>query len=378
MGPLLLRRLMALCAAASVAATPTEVRRVYVVFSSHLDIGYTGGTATKDAKLAVDVINDNFDQLFPRAVATAAALRAKNMTYGWMTHSWLASIYVNCTQLGLSYRRKVAAALPGNRTIEDVHCPNEDQLAVFRAAVRRGDIGWHAYPHNAQAEMMEPSLYAFGVEMTQTLDKALGRTPSSVVSLRDVPGMTRAVVPLLHQAGVKAITVGVNAACSPAAVNKSFVWRDPESGTEILAMQHANGYGGIELEDCVIAGDAALAFAWRADNTGPHTPGEVLDIYARLSNTFPAAAVFSSTFDDFVAKELATGPNRAKLPVVTGEIGDTWLWACQSDPRKVAEFRLLSRLRAKCLLDGKCSNSDPRVFAFSRWLIKIPEHVRCV
>lgn len=59
------------------------------------------------------------------------------------------------------------------------------------------------------------------------------------MSQRDVPGMTRSVIPYLLQSGIRAISVGVNGASAPPVVPKAFVWRDPVSNTDILAMWHA-------------------------------------------------------------------------------------------------------------------------------------------
>lgn len=35
----------------------------------------------------------------------------------------------------------------------DVVCPNATAIAAFEAAVRRGDITWHAFPFNAELEV---------------------------------------------------------------------------------------------------------------------------------------------------------------------------------------------------------------------------------
>ena len=45
--------------------------------------------------------------------------------------------------------------------------------------------------------------------------------------------------------------------------------------------------------------------------------------------------VASDAFDDFVAAVL---PAKASLPVVTAEIGDTWIQGASSDPLKVAQY----------------------------------------
>ena len=67
-------------------------------------------------------------------------------------------------------------------------------------------------------------------------------------------------------------------------------------------------------------------------------------------------------------------PVASSLPVVTAEMGDTWIWGCPSDPRKVAEFRMISRLRAACFANSACSFDDARVRRMSWWLLKITEH----
>lgn len=55
---------------------------------------------------------------------------------------------------------------------------------------------------------------------------------------RDVPGFTRAALPILAGQGVKAVTVGVNGGSAPPAVphNTPFIWRDTLTQTDMLAM----------------------------------------------------------------------------------------------------------------------------------------------
>ncbi len=67
-------------------------------------------------------------------------------------------------------------------------------------------------------------------------------------------------------------------------------------------------------------------------------------------------------------------PIKAQLPVVTAEIGDTWIHGVGSDPLKVARFRELCRLRRAWLAEGRVQSADPAFQAFSRALLMIPEH----
>lgn len=57
---------------------------------------------------------------------------------------------------------------------------------------------------------------------------------------RDVPGLTRAAIPILVGQGIKAVSVGVNAGSAPPAVphHTPFIWRDEQSNTQILAFWH--------------------------------------------------------------------------------------------------------------------------------------------
>jgi hypothetical protein len=62
---------------------------------------------------------------------------------------------------------------------------------------------------------------------------------------RDVPGLTRGVLPVMASHGVRALTVGVNGFSAPPGVPKRtpFIWRDEESGAEVVAMWHEGARG---------------------------------------------------------------------------------------------------------------------------------------
>lgn len=122
-------------------------------------------------------------------------------------------------------------------------------------------------------------------------------------------------------------------------------------------------------QECVKAAGHALCAAWRGDNEGPHSPEEVESIYRHVARQFPGAAISASTFDDFTRVLVHAAPH-LQLPVVTGEIGDTWIHGVASDPGKLAEFRALLRLR-------RASGDrwdDAAFLRFSRLLLKVPEH----
>jgi hypothetical protein len=110
---------------------------------------------------------------------------------------------------------------------------------------------------------------------------------------------------------------------------------------------HHHDYGGT----VVLRGtDTAFSMEMRGDNAGPHTQDEIRAIYTRLRQQFPSASVTAATLNDVAA---ALAPARDRLPVVTGEIGDTWIYGIPSDPPKVARYREAARMRQEWIAQKK-------------------------
>ena len=102
--------------------------------------------------------------------------------------------------------------------------------------------------------------------------------------------------------------------------------------------------------------------------------GAVRGIYASLRKQFPNASVRASTFDAFYDAFRALSPaEHARLPVITQEIGDTWLYGVPSDPLKNVHFREMSRRRRACVEERRCHPEDPTMQRFDRLLTKVPE-----
>ena len=74
---------------------------------------------------------------------------------------------------------------------------------------------------------------------------------------------------------------------------------------------------------------------------GPHTLEEIHQTYADSElHRFPNAQIIPTNLTEIAN---AVEPHRASLPVLTNEIGDTWIHGVASDPLKLAT---LSRSRA--------------------------------
>lgn len=308
------------------------IKTVHTIFKTHLDLGFTD--------LAQNVVARYFEEYIPQAIQTAAALRQSGRPerFIWTTGAWLIYEYL-----------EKASPIARKR---------------MEAAIGAGDITWHALPFTMHCELADASLFSHGLHLAQTLDQRFGRR-TIAAKMTDVPGHSRSIVPLLAQAGVEFLHIGVNEASTVPAIPPVFVWRDG-SADVVVMVQHS--YGG----PMALPGMAdAITFAHTHDNLGPQTAGQVIEHYRQIQQLFPQAEITASTLDSFAR---ALRPVKAQLPVITAEIGDTWIHGIGADPKKVAQFRELSRLRRQWLAGARGAPGAAALDAFSRCLLLIAEH----
>ena len=311
-----------------------QVSTVHLVFKTHLDIGFTD--------YAANVKRQYMESYIPAAMRLARQLRERGgqERFVWTTGSWL--IY--------EYLEEAAPA----------------QRAEMEQAIAAGDIAWHGLPCTFHSELLDPSLFRFGLSLSQKLDARFGKHTISA-KMTDVPGHTRGIVPLLAEAGIRFLHIGVNAASTPPDVPDAFVWRH-DDGSEVIVVYDKAGYGSVSQ---VQGMSSVLAIAHTNDNLGPNDPAEILETYQKLQAEFPSATLKAGRLDDYAQDLLAI---KDQLPVFTQELGDTWIHGAGTDPKKVAQFRELCRLRSRWLETGKVQAGDARLERFSRFLLLVPEH----
>jgi hypothetical protein len=309
------------------------VKRVLVAFKCHFDCGF--------ADTQAGVVRRFFSEYFPKAMEIANQLRnsGKGQRYVWTTGSWLFYEYLEQA--------------------------SSDQRKRIEKSVADGDIAWHALPFTWQTELMNPSLIAGGIGLSQALDRRFGRKTTGA-KMTDVPGHTRGLIAPLAAQGVKFLDIGVNDASTPAEVPRLFLWKDP-NGAALTVMYHA-GYGGVTV---VPGTDLAVAMVIRDDDSGPHTLEEIQETYTTLGKQFPNAQILAT---DLTHIADAVDPHRNSLPVVTGEIGDTWIHGVASDPFKLARYREVTRLRERWLSEKKFAVGDSTDLSLLRHLLLEVEH----
>ena len=320
-------------AGGAMLAKGADVRRVLVMFKCHLDVGFTDTQA--------GVMKKYFDVYYPLAMKRAAQMRESGSDrYTWTTGSWLVYEYLE------------QASADGRKKME--------------AAIAAGDIAWHALPFSWQTEFIDRSMITGCLGFSKSLDSRFGRTTAGA-KMTDVPGHTIGLVGPLAEGGVRFLHIGVNSASTPPDVPDLFVWKD-RAGSTLMVMYQHKGYGGVVR---IPGSDLAIAIEMADDNAGPHSIEEIRKIYADLRAQFPGAAITASNLSEIAN---AVNPYRDQFPVVTEEIGDTWIHGVPSDPVKVARYRELARLRREWIADGHIAIGDAIDLGFLRKFSLSAEH----
>jgi len=418
-----LTRLHVLCVACSISvpveSTPSaDPRKVHIVYMTHLDVGFTDTSR--------NVCDLYFEVFIPCALKLAADLRARcNKTvertcpaYRWTQFPWLIQEYLDGLA-GCAHRQRT----PG-------------EVVELESGIARDDIVWHANPLNLLTEFADEGLWEFGLQMKNNLNLKYGKQHGRVAAkLTDVTGLSRSALPALVASGVRAVHVGYNGVgglpkvvstndtnTTPFERGESFCghdkgcpaeavfrFKEPTTEAEIFMMIEDN-YG----TEIAVPGNARLArvagrdvsgsdgdgahillLHYTADNSGVPTIDEVEKFWAGVQTRFPHSEVVLSTLDDFSEeafplRELVSQPAarrhddkqdmnkeaaKLKFPLVTQEIGDSWLYGGAADPVKLATFRQARRLLDEAVRAGKILCNSWQYQSYMRRLLKGPaEH----
>ncbi len=315
------------------------VRTVLAMFKCHFDAGFIDTQAA--------VVQKYFTTHFPRAIEIGEQFQSGQIPnapagsrYVWTTGSWLLYHYLE------------QAKGPERKRMED--------------AIAAGHIAWHALPFTWQTELLDPTFITGAIGFSKTLDQRFGRK-STGAKMTDVPGHCRGLIRPLAESGVTFLNIGVNSASTPPDVPPIFQWKAP-TGHSITVMYHRLAYGGVVR---IPRSDIAVAVEMADDNYGPHKPEEIISFYADLRRQFPNAAIRAASLADIAT---AVEPHKAALPVLTQEIGDTWIYGVASDPVKLARFREVLRARSEWIAQGKLKAGDKADLAFLSQFSLAAEH----
>lgn len=303
---LLLTKLVFLCACAGVAQMesraaepkPAPVKQIIVVFKTHFDIGYTDMAANIVARYRTTMIDK--------------------------------ALEVVDQNRGLPPAQQFAWTVPGWPMHQILDWPEQDPARKHRveAALEAGRFVVHALPFSTHTELLEPEDLVRGLGHSSRITRGLGLPLPRDAKMTDVPCHSWVVPTLLSHAGVKFLHLGCNSASSSPRVPALFWWEGPD-GSRLLTYYSAGGYGSGLTPPGDWPHQTWLALIHTGDNHGPPAPAEVKTLLERAAKELPGVDVRIGRLSDFADALLAEEPD---LPVVRGDMPDTWIHGPMSDP----------------------------------------------
>lgn len=307
------------------------IKRVHVIYKTHLDIGYTNMGQT--------VLDSYVQEHIPHAIDLALKINTpEHKKFIWTVGSFLVDYYKR-------------------------HATPE-QLEKMDEAIRLGYFRWHGLAVTSHTELQSPEVLAYNLSVSRKLDRAYG-VHTIAAKMTDVPGHTIALVRPLSEAGIRYLHIGVNPSSRVPRVPEVFRWR--RDGHEVIVHYSAQYGQAISIPGF----DEALEFAHTNDNRGPQDAAQVEAELARIQAKYPGAVVEASTLDAFAA---SLEKIRDRLPVVEEEIADTWIHGVGSDPYKVCRYKALCTLAHEWLASGRLTEDTPGYANFMCNLMLIAEH----
>jgi hypothetical protein len=308
-----------------------KLDRLILIHKTHLDVGFTD--------LAGRVLTQYLEHFIP-----AALKRAREMNKGgghpefiWTTGAWI--IWKALQSVEPSFRKEL------------------------EAAIAKGWITWHALPFTFHTELLNPALMRLSLKFCSELDLQFGKQTVSA-KMTDVPGHTMGLVPILAEAGVEFLHIGVNPASKVPDVPSIFRWRC--DGKEIV-VAYSGTYGDVTTIPGLSTG---LTFLHTNDNLGP-PDGETIRAYSDwIQQRYALNSVRAGTLDEFAR---LVRDHRDSLPVIDSEIGDSWIHGIGSDPQKISDYCAMRRV-LEDQAEGYLEQPLPEIAKWLEPLLLVPEH----
>jgi hypothetical protein len=278
-------------------------RRIFVVFKTHFDLGFTG--------LVSEVIESYVQQMIPRALDACrrtASLGAGH-AFTWTLPGW-----------PLTQALQKLAGTPVGAELEKM--------------TAAGRIAWHALPFTTHTELFGLEDFIRGLYVGRALRERFGRAPIAA-KMTDVPGHTWILPTVLAAAGVRFLHLGCNACSTPPDVPFLFRWEGPD-GSRVVTMYSPGGYGTGLFPPQGWTLPVWLALQHTSDNAGPQQADAVQEILRTVAERSPETEVVVGTLDDFARALEELDPD---LPVVRSDLADSWIHGIGSMPAEVGRLR---------------------------------------
>ncbi|MFC5449535.1 glycoside hydrolase family 38 N-terminal domain-containing protein [Paenibacillus aestuarii] len=278
------------------------LEKIYVVFKTHFDIGFTGWVSDVVERYRTEMLQDVID------ICDRTQDHAEHEKYVWTMSSW-----------------PLLQSLEGSS--------EADQLKA-QELIQKRQLIWHKLPYTTHTEFCGLEEWIRGMYVSRALTEQYGYDPKDA-KMTDVPGHTWSVPSLLKKAGVQILHMGCNPASTPPDVPPVFFWEGPD-GERLLTLYAKGSYGTGILPPDDWEHPVWLAMIQTSDNHGPHDASIIEEMKASIAAKGLKAELHIGSLGDFAEDFLSRGPN---LPVVRGDLADAWIHGVGTAPKQVSRVR---------------------------------------
>lgn len=292
-------RVILLCGLAVPSAASAEVREVIVTFKTHFDIGYTDLPDAIVQRYRTTMIDQALD------VVDRNRGLPPEQQFVWTIPGWPLC--------------KIAEDWPGQT-------PDRQQRIL--QALKEGRFVVHGLPFTLHTELLEPEDLVRGLGYASRLSRELGLPLPRDAKMTDVPSHSWILPTLLRHAGIDFLHLGCNPASSSPQIPLLFWWEGPD-GSRLLTMYSPAGYGTGLAPPADWPHRTWLVVQHTGDNHGPPTPDEVKQLLEEAARKLPGVKIRIGRLSDFADAIIA---EKAEIPIVRGDMPDTWIHGPMCDP----------------------------------------------
>ncbi|MFC5404091.1 DUF5054 domain-containing protein [Cohnella soli] len=280
-----------------------QLETIYVVFKTHVDLGFTDLPSQVTKQYTQDMAHDVI------SICDKTAHFPVGHRFVWTVPSWVLD--------------------------ESLQQADEELRGKLEKLVEAGQLSWHGLPFTTQTEFCGLEEWIRGLYVAARLSERFGKKTRSA-KMTDVPGHAWMLPSLLKGAGIDFLHLGVNACSLPVDVPRLFFWEGPD-GKQVLTFYSKGEYGTSLLPPDDWHYPVWLALQQTHDNAGPQDETVITEILAKTRAAHPNAKVVVGTMDDFAADFLSRG--FTDIPVVRKDLADTWIHGVGSYPNEVSLIR---------------------------------------
>ncbi len=284
---------------AQIKSEPSKVKDVIVVFKTHFDIGYTDWAANVSHNYAGSMVEGALN-IIDQSKQMPADQQFKWIVAGWPMKEMLAN-------------------------------SKPEVKSGIQKAIRNGNFMVHALPFTFETEACEIESMVQSLGYSSKINREAGLPLPIDAKQTDVPSHSWILPTVLSNAGVKFLHIGCNPASRSPEVPLLFWWEGPDQ-SRLMTMYFGPYYGTSPAPPDNWPYKTWLAIIHTNDNTGAPTFDEFKKAIHEIEEKNPGAKVRTGSMADFYKAIEAENP---QLPVIRGDMPDTWIHGYMSMPREV-------------------------------------------